>query len=591
MRRFVLILGIVTLFATGGPASAADAFLMGKVRAAQATGAHDDAVALLEHAFDALEPDDHAPREAVLYELGKALDLAGRDLDSAYVFAKLALLKKKRLGTLHPEVAGMFETAGRAFERAGEKALAVSAFERAYAIDRLHYGSDSETVGRLLAQIAALHEALGNKEEHERYARLATDGETTEETEVPAGRGITATGEYGEVDESTFARVKIFYATDRARTGSLRPNDFFGGERGELSFGAAEVSIPYSHKPGAIETPSLISFEISESPQKHIVLQSITTLEGDEALAAMREHVAKSGSDEAFVFVHGYNMPFSWAARRTAQLAYDLNFEGLPILYSWPSRGSPLDYMADTATVRLSGRRLSKFLDRIVASSGARRIHLIAHSMGNRALTDALELFALRRASTADAAVFEQVLFTAPDMDAGLFNEMLETIRPVAKRMTLYASQKDLALITSRSLHGGAPRAGQGGADILVSDGLDSVDMTALGEDMLGHDYFADHASALTDMLSLFWRDAPPTSRCGMVKRSKQDRSYWLFDPQACRGAVTLSALTLLKRRGREALDFAKSMANKWRLDGNQKAAAEWNEIGTVVGSLLPAGK
>ena len=55
MRRFVLILGIVTLFAAGGPASAADAFLMGKVRAAQATGAHDDAVALLEHAFDALE--------------------------------------------------------------------------------------------------------------------------------------------------------------------------------------------------------------------------------------------------------------------------------------------------------------------------------------------------------------------------------------------------------------------------------------------------------------------------------------------------------------------------------------------------------
>ncbi len=585
----MLFAGLVLLFVSGGAAVAADAFLMSKVRSAQLAGDHDQAVLLLEQAFDAADAEDHVTRDAVLLELGKALETGDRDLDAAYVFAKLAILRKKRLGKMHPEVAGLFETVGNAFERAGEKALAASAYERALTIDQMHYGPGSEIVRALSERLAVLHLDLGNQKKHETYARLAAGDVADPEPKEPSGRGITAESEYGDVDEGTFARVRIFYATDRARSGSGRPNDFFGGERGELSFGTAEVSIPHSHKPGVIEVPELISFELTENPEKHIVLQSITTLQGEEALAAMRAHVAKSGSDEAFVFVHGYNVPFSWAARRTAQIAYDLNFEGLPILYSWPSRGSPLDYMADTATVRLSGRRLSTFLGQIVASSGARRIHLIAHSMGNRALTDALELFALRHAHGAEAPAFEQVLFTAPDMDAGLFSEMLKTIRPVAKRMTLYASQNDLALVTSRNLHGGAPRAGQGGADILVSDRFDSVDMTALGADMLGHNYFADHASALTDMLSLFWRDAPPTSRCGMVKRAKQDRSYWLFDPQACRGTVALSAMTLLKKKGRQALTFAKSMADKWRLDGNQRAAAEWREIRTVMGSMVPS--
>ena len=365
MCRTILCAGLMLLLCAGVPAVAADAFLMGNVRAAQVAGDHDQAIELLEAAFDGVEAEDHITREAVLRELGAALVVAGRDLDAAYVYAKLAILRKNRLGKHHPEVAGLFETAGRAFERAGEPTLAVSAYDRALAIDALHYGADSKVVTALYVRIADLHRTLGNDAEHEKYSRLAVGEMPSAEEEAPSGRGVTAESDYDDVDENTFAQVRIYYATDRARSGSDRPNDFFGGERGDLSFGTAEISIPHSHKPGAVETPELISFELTENPEKHIVLRSITSLKGEEALAAMRSHVATSGSDEAFVFVHGYNVPFAWAARRTAQLAYDMNFEGLPILYSWPSRGSPLDYMADTASVRLSGRRLSRFLDQM----------------------------------------------------------------------------------------------------------------------------------------------------------------------------------------------------------------------------------
>jgi esterase/lipase superfamily enzyme len=34
---------------------------------------------------------------------------------------------------------------------------------------------------------------------------------------------------------------------------------------------------------------------------------------------------------DAFVFIHGYNVSFEDAARRTGQFAYDLKFVGAPI--------------------------------------------------------------------------------------------------------------------------------------------------------------------------------------------------------------------------------------------------------------------
>ena len=228
----------------------------------------------------------------------------------------------------------------------------------------------------------------------------------------------------------------------------------------EARLGTAGISLPPQHLPGKIERPSVWTLDFREDPGRHVVLQSVPPLDGEEAYRQMREQLAQNKADSAFVFVHGFNVPFDEAAQRTAQMAYDMNFDGLPILYSWPSRGSVLSYIADTAVVNLSGRRLSLFLEDLVARSGAKRIHLVAHSMGNRAMTDALELFALRNSGKPPA--FDQVLFTAPDIDAGLFSEMMRTIRPVARRVTLYASDKDWALAVSRRVHGDAARAGQG---------------------------------------------------------------------------------------------------------------------------------
>ncbi len=197
--------------------------------------------------------------------------------------------------------------------------------------------------------------------------------------------------------------------------------------------------------------------------------------------------------------------------------------------------------------------------------------------MGNRALTDALELYALRHAGEPPA--FEEVLFTAPDLDAGLFAAMARTIRPAARRLTLYASEVDWALAVSRRLHGDQPRAGQGGADMLISPDFDSVDMSAVGEDMLAHSYFANNPSALTDILSLFWRDTPPQQRCGMSRGEGPD-GFYVYEPERCDSNAMLAALVALRAPGG-------SEGERPAISGGTLAADEVQRIDKALDQLL----
>ena len=47
------------------------------------------------------------------------------------------------------------------------------------------------------------------------------------------------------------------------------------------------------------------------------------------------------------MLVHGYNNGFDDALYRTAQVAYDLKFDGAPFLYSWPSGSGITSYPYD----------------------------------------------------------------------------------------------------------------------------------------------------------------------------------------------------------------------------------------------------
>src|ERR1700742_2886290 len=113
--------------------------------------------------------------------------------------------------------------------------------------------------------------------------------------------------------------------------------------------------------------------------------------------------------------------------------------------------------------------------------------------MGNRALIEALQTFLAKRAPDKRQHLFGQIVFTAPDVDRDYFVDVLDSLRGSAERVTLYASSNDYALRSSQFLHG-APRAGTAGDVIVRLAGLDSIDMSQVAPDSLGHSYFAANA-------------------------------------------------------------------------------------------------
>src|SRR5262249_10658504 len=160
------------------------------------------------------------------------------------------------------------------------------------------------------------------------------------------------------------------------------------------------------------------------------------------------------------------------AIYRTAQISYDLAFDGPAISYSWPSNGAVLDYTQDLNNSEWSIGQLTAFLKSLVAHSQAKDIHLIPPSMRNPVLVVSMHRLVLE--SGPSASSFSQVVLTAPDIDAGIFKQLADAVKASASRVTLYASSTDRALRASKRING-YPRAGDAGAGIVVLPGVDTV--------------------------------------------------------------------------------------------------------------------
>jgi esterase/lipase superfamily enzyme len=349
-------------------------------------------------------------------------------------------------------------------------------------------------------------------------------------SEITAGR--TRGGQKAPDDpvpsRARCVRIPVFYGTDRGQIEGADGQLSYSGERGDtLRFGRAEVSIPDDHRMGRVERPRWWRLEFRQDPEKHVVISGIQELEGDKFVEAARAVGTASG--EALVFVHGYNVDFDSALRRTAQVAYDLHFDGLAMLFSWPSRGTATGYFADETSVRWAQEHFREFLTLIANRLGLSTVHVLAHSMGNRVVSEVLGAD-LPIAADASSARFDQIVFAAPDIDTDTFRQLARQFHQRAGRCTLYASSKDLALEQSQRFHG-APRAGDSERGILVTQGIDAIDATGVDTSLLGHSYYGDKRSLLSDLFNLFRERKGPDDRFGLLRRQVKGGQYWEFRP------------------------------------------------------------
>lgn len=334
-----------------------------------------------------------------------------------------------------------------------------------------------------------------------------------------------------KAEEEGFHRVQVYYGTNRNQTGLLEANDHYGKTRGAMTYGVCEVAIPLTHETGALEAPKWWKMEFSENPTKHVVLQKVMPLSWRGVAAQMNETLAQSSGRNAFVFVHGYNVSFKDAARRTAQIHHDLNFDGAPVFFSWPSRGeiTLTSYTHDETNAKWSYSFLKDFLIKIATDTQADNIYLVAHSMGTRVLTNAVAMVMTERPDLKKR--FKEIILAAPDIDADVFvNDLAPKLVEASRNTTLYASADDRALQTSREVHGGYARAGDAGENLIVLDGIDTIDATGVDASLLRHSYFAEAVNIIKDIKELVGLSKPASERTFLTlkKREKDGRQFFI---------------------------------------------------------------
>ena len=330
---------------------------------------------------------------------------------------------------------------------------------------------------------------------------------------------------------SNHAVVKVGFATDRQRDLGKPAAQRFGNERSHnagLSYGHCEISIPRDHRMGELESPSLWRLEFRLDPAKHVMLLDAEVEDQATFFAGIAAQVKASAAGSAFIFIHGYNVSFEDAARRTGQMAYDLGFDGAPVFYSWPSQSDVARYTVDENNIEWSTPHLQAFLADFLQKTDAAKVYLIGHSMGNRGLARAVA--GLIESQPALARRIAEIILTAPDIDADVFQqEIAPRLTAAHHPVTLYASSEDLALAASRLVHGHR-RAGDSGDGMLLLAGVETIDATGVDTGFLKHSYFAERRSALSDMFYLIHNNARADQRFLDPIDTPRGR-YWTFKP------------------------------------------------------------
>ncbi|WP_299655592.1 alpha/beta fold hydrolase [uncultured Jannaschia sp.] len=243
-------------------------------------------------------------------------------------------------------------------------------------------------------------------------------------------------------------RQKIFVTTTRSRA-EVAADGYTDGRSPSTNFAEFEVSIPPDHVPGAIEW--------SEGrPDPHSDFAVANHLRVDEATFFAR--LDRMDDQGVGVFVHGFNYNFPEALFRLAQMTADVQLEGTPVLFTWPSSASLLGYAYDKESASYSRDALAGLLTKLAKSTSSEPVTVFGHSMGGWLVMEVLRQ--MRIAGEDEALTRLEVVLAAPDIDVDLFRQQLAVIGKMDIPMVLMVSSDDRALQLSSAIAGQKPRVG-----------------------------------------------------------------------------------------------------------------------------------
>jgi esterase/lipase superfamily enzyme len=314
----------------------------------------------------------------------------------------------------------------------------------------------------------------------------------------------------------------LWYGTNRK---PIDPNNISKGFSGNLDdqihYGACQVPVPKCHKIGAFDADWLTSTDDRLTLDR----TSLQAMMGDSFWANIQAVLQQLNSAErmGLVFIHGFNVSFEEAALTAAQIGSDLGLPGLTAFYSWPSQGRLTSYGADEANIQASTDRIAKFLTDFVTKSNADRIHIIAHSMGNRGLLRSLQQIVTKFQGQSKVP-FGQIFLAAPDEDTHVLSNLGVTYQSLAEQTTLYTSDKHKARFTPTFV----PQSPRGSAPpITLIPGIDTIDVSGIDLSLLGHGYYHEARPLLEDIYDSIVDGTAPNRRFGLRAVETEAQRYW----------------------------------------------------------------
>jgi esterase/lipase superfamily enzyme len=325
-------------------------------------------------------------------------------------------------------------------------------------------------------------------------------------------------------DLEHFKIMPVYYVTDRKDTHDANLNKRFDAERAQVSYGISSIAIPSSYPKAQV--PSFLHWNLSlkRDPYKNLALLAMDNYSEQLFFRQLNQ----TGANRALIFIHGFNTPFERANRISAKLNYDLDFNGPIILFSWPSLATTTRYAADEANLAWSEPDFEHLLINLFEQTDL-QVNLMAHSLGNRALTNTL----IRLLDDHPEWIqrINAVILAAPDIDAGNFERFIgPELTQYGLPMTLYTSSNDLALRLSRRIHKN-PRAGEAGDFIIVLPGMDTIDASLAEAELLGHEYYYQGPHAVADLHQWLVQDIHVEQRKYLKKIPLNDGYYWQLQP------------------------------------------------------------
>ncbi|MEM6589561.1 MAG: alpha/beta fold hydrolase [Pseudomonadota bacterium] len=281
---------------------------------------------------------------------------------------------------------------------------------------------------------------------------------------------------------------RIFVATE-LELSNLGP--IFGEERPEgLKFLSLDVSIPPTHQPGNIEWPD----GPPDPTTDFVMTDSQVYPNAPNMISAMR---AESPSRETLVYVHGYNVTFSDAVYRFAQIRTDFGLFDNGVVFTWPSAGNLRGYAYDRDSVLYSRDDFEAVLNALTVGSGG-TVHILGHSMGAQLVMETLRQAALR-GNRGMLNRVSSVVLMSPDIDTDVFRQQASAIGTLPDPFLIFVSRQDRALNLSALLTGFKPRLGV----VDNRDQLRDLDVQVIDFTELADGRALDHSVPVTSPVAI----------------------------------------------------------------------------------------